>query len=115
MRPSSFIAPVEKNVELSNGAAVVITIKTKRRRGKKRLGQRGKHKARLFSFDISIFPPLVLPLFFFSGAPTHTHTFSLFFFSVFPLLALCVLALCFVRQGSGTAVVAVSGLSIGGD
>lgn len=54
MRPSSFIAPVEKNVELSNGAAVVITIKTRRTRGKKetekerqkeRLGQRGKHKA----------------------------------------------------------------------
>lgn len=32
MRPSSFIAPVEKNVELSNGAAMVITIKTKRTR-----------------------------------------------------------------------------------
>lgn len=27
MRPSSFIAPLEKNVELSNGAATVITIK----------------------------------------------------------------------------------------
>lgn len=32
MRPSSFNAPVEKNVELSNGAAVVITIKTTRTR-----------------------------------------------------------------------------------
>lgn len=31
MRPSSFIAPVEKNVELSNGAAMVITIKTRTR------------------------------------------------------------------------------------
>ncbi len=55
MRPSSFIAPVEKNVELSNGAAVVITIKTRRTSEKERdgeretkeerLGQRGKHKA----------------------------------------------------------------------
>lgn len=35
VRPSSFIAPVEKNVELSNGAAVVITIKTRRTRGKR--------------------------------------------------------------------------------
>lgn len=32
VRPSSFIAPVEKNVELSNGAAMVITIKTRRTR-----------------------------------------------------------------------------------
>lgn len=36
MRPSSFIAPVEKNVELSNGAAVVITIKTRGTRGRER-------------------------------------------------------------------------------
>lgn len=28
VRPSSFIAPLEKNVELSNGTAMVITIKT---------------------------------------------------------------------------------------
>lgn len=54
MRPSSFIAPLEKNVELSNGTAVVITIKTRRTGEKKtdrerptkrqRLGKRGKHK-----------------------------------------------------------------------
>lgn len=55
MRPSSFIAPLEKNVELSNGTAVVITIKTRRTNEKKktgggrqtkrqRLGKRGKHK-----------------------------------------------------------------------
>lgn len=51
VRPSSFIAPVEKNMELSNGAAMVITIKTKRTRDteterekRERLGQRGKHK-----------------------------------------------------------------------
>lgn len=42
MRPSSFIAPVEKNVELSNGAAVVITIKSGRTRGKERRGERDK-------------------------------------------------------------------------
>lgn len=42
MRPSSFIAPVEKNVELSNGAAMVITIKTRRTREKER--QRTKEK-----------------------------------------------------------------------
>lgn len=43
MRPSSFIAPVEKNVELSNGAAVVITIKTRRTREteKERQKERG--------------------------------------------------------------------------
>lgn len=35
MRPSSFIAPVEKNVELSNGTAVVITIKIRGTRGKR--------------------------------------------------------------------------------
>lgn len=29
VRPSSFIAPVEKNAELSNGAAAVITIKSR--------------------------------------------------------------------------------------
>lgn len=50
VRPSSFIAPLERNVELSNGAAMVITIKTtstgeKRQKEKrKRLGHRGKHK-----------------------------------------------------------------------
>lgn len=36
MRPSSFIAPLEKNVELSNGAAMVITIKTKSTKEKER-------------------------------------------------------------------------------
>lgn len=35
MRPSSFIAPVEKNVALSNGTAEVITIKTRRTRAKR--------------------------------------------------------------------------------
>lgn len=54
VRPSSFIAPVEKNVELSNGAAVVITIKSSRTREKERQRKRdkktevrteGKHKA----------------------------------------------------------------------
>lgn len=52
VRPSSFIAPLEKNVELSNGAAAVITIKTTRKKRdeeremkRERLGQRGKLKA----------------------------------------------------------------------
>lgn len=40
VRPSSFIAPVDKNVELSNGAAVVITIKTKRTRKKEKQRKR---------------------------------------------------------------------------
>lgn len=44
MRPSSFIAPVEKNVELSNGAAVVITIKTRRTREKERRRKRDKKR-----------------------------------------------------------------------
>lgn len=44
MRPSSFIAPVEKNVELSNGAAVVITIKTGRTREKERRRKRDKKR-----------------------------------------------------------------------
>ncbi len=44
MRPSSFIAPVEKNVELSNGAAVVITIKTRRTGEKERRRKRDKKR-----------------------------------------------------------------------
>lgn len=42
MRPSSFIAPVEKNLELSNGAAMVITIKTRRTRENERQQKKGK-------------------------------------------------------------------------
>lgn len=60
VRPSSFIAPVEKNVELSNGAAVVITIKTKRTREEGKMRTERKREARLFSFYISIFPHLLL-------------------------------------------------------
>lgn len=47
VRPSSFIAPLEKNVELSNGTAMVITIKTKSTREKERRRKMGKKGKRL--------------------------------------------------------------------
>lgn len=62
MRPSSFIAPVEKNVELSNGAAMVITIKTRRtreieRQEKKKTGGDGEGKVQYDYFLSPIMKP----------------------------------------------------------
>lgn len=64
-----------------------------------------------FNMSPSRFPCRFLPLQ--SASITHTHTpFPFFCLSAVGAVCPC---LCFVRQGSGTAVVAASGLSIGGD